>query len=136
MEESKLIDHCGEVVPTEYEGETCVRGSQGIPGCWQKTEASAAVGDVHGWFRTRVVGVLDADGYVKIVARLKDMVIVSRFNVYPSKIEEVVYRHSDIVECAVIGIPGKHTGEAVKLFAMSSNPNIRAEDLRSFVESN
>lgn len=69
VDESKQIDHCGEVVPTEYEGETCVRGSQVIPGCWQKTEASAAVRDVHGWFRTRVVGVLDADGYVKIVAR-------------------------------------------------------------------
>ena len=72
------------------------------------------------------------DGFVSIVDRLKDMVLVSGFNVYPNEIEDVVYSHPDIVECAVVGVPDNKTGESVKLFVVSSNPDLSEKDLIDF----
>jgi long-chain acyl-CoA synthetase len=72
------------------------------------------------------------DGFVSIVDRLKDMVLVSGFNVYPNEIEDVVYSHPDIIECAVVGVPDAKTGEAVKLFVVSTNPDLTEEALVVF----
>jgi len=72
------------------------------------------------------------DGFVSIVDRLKGMVLVSGFNVYPNEIEDVVYSHPDIVECAVVGVPDNKTGESVKLFVVSSNPDLSEKDLIDF----
>lgn len=96
-------------------GELCVRGPQVMLGYWRKPEETA-LAIRNGWLHTGDVAVMDEDGYFRIVDRLKEMVIVSGFNVYPNEVEEVLYRHPKVLKCAVIGVPDEVTGEAVKAF--------------------
>jgi long-chain acyl-CoA synthetase len=131
-QEIKLIDAAGITVDHDERGEICVRGAQVMQGYWQRPEATAEAIDAEGWFRTGDVGVLGADGFVSIVDRIKDMVLVSGFNVYPNEVEDVVYSHPDIIECAVVGIKDHKTGEAVKLFAVSTNPNLCEDDIKNY----
>lgn len=131
-QEIKLIDDHGSTVANGQRGEICVRGAQVMQGYWQRPDATAEAIDDAGWFRTGDVGVMADDGFVSIVDRLKDMVLVSGFNVYPNEIEDVVYSHPDIVECAVVGVPDNKTGESVKLFVVSSNPDLSEKDLIDF----
>jgi len=131
-QEIKLIDDHGSTVANGQRGEICVRGAQIMQGYWQRPDATAEAIDDAGWFRTGDVGVMADDGFVSIVDRLKDMVLVSGFNVYPNEIEDVVYSHPDIVECAVVGVPDNKTGESVKLFVVSSNPDLSEKDLIDF----
>jgi long-chain acyl-CoA synthetase len=98
-------------------GELCIKGPQVMLGYWQKPEESAIV-IRNGWFHTGDIAVMDDDGYFRIVDRLKDMIIVSGFNVYPTEVEEVLYRHPKISKCAVVGIPDERTGERVKAFVV------------------
>ena len=128
----KLIDELGETVPNGQAGELCVRGPQVMQGYWKRPAATEEAIDHDGWFRTGDVAEIDHEGFIKIVDRLKDMVIVSGFNVYPTEIESVVYGHPDIVECAVVGVPDDKTGEAVKLFIHTSNPNLTAQAVIEF----
>ena len=131
-QEIKLIDDQGNTTPNGERGEICVRGAQVMQGYWQRPEATAEAIDPEGWFRTGDIGIMSDDGFVSIVDRLKDMVIVSGFNVYPNEIEDVVYSHPDIIECAVVGVPDAKTGEAVKLFVVSTNPDLTEEALVVF----
>lgn len=126
----KLIDDAGGTVDHDVRGEICVRGAQVMQGYWQRPEATAEAIDADGWFRTGDVGVMEADGFVSIVDRIKDMVLVSGFNVYPNEIEDVVYSHPDIIECAVVGVADEKTGEAVKLFVVSTNPDLTEEQIK------
>jgi long-chain acyl-CoA synthetase len=103
-----------------------------MQGYWQREEATAEVLDGDGWFRTGDIAIIEDDGYVRIVDRLKDMVLVSGFNVYPNEIENVVFTHPDVIECAAVGVPDPKTGEAVKLFVVSKNPDLTGEELRQF----
>ena len=131
-QEIKLIDDQGNTTPNGERGEICVRGAQVMQGYWQRPEATAEAIDPEGWFRTGDIGIMSDDGFVSIVDRLKDMVLVSGFNVYPNEIEDVVYSHPDIIECAVVGVPDAKTGEAVKLFAVSTNPDLTEQALVVF----
>ena len=88
--------------------------------------------DSDGWLKTGDIAIIQEDGYIRIVDREKDMIVVSGFNVYPNEIEDIVVTHPDIVECAVVGVPNEKTGEAVKVFAVASNPALNISELRSF----
>ncbi|MDG0972478.1 MAG: AMP-binding protein [Porticoccaceae bacterium] len=131
-QEIKLVDDAGARVEHDQRGEICVRGAQVMQGYWQRPEATAEAIDADGWFRTGDVGVMSADGFVSIVDRIKDMVLVSGFNVYPNEIEDVVYSHPDIIECAVVGMKDDKTGEAVKLFVVSTNPSLTEDTIKEY----
>jgi len=130
--ELKVVDGDGHELPAGSEGELLIRGPQVMQGYWQREEATAEVLDGDGWFRTGDIAIIEDDGYVRIVDRLKDMVLVSGFNVYPNEIENVVFTHPDVIECAAVGVPDPKTGEAVKLFVVSKNPDLTGEELRQF----
>ena len=130
--EMKVVDEAGDELPSGEEGELLIRGPQVMQGYWQREEATAEVLDTDGWFRTGDIAIIEADGKIRIVDRLKDMVLVSGFNVYPNEIENVVFTHPDVLECAVVGVPDDKTGEAVKLFVVTKTDQLTSDDLRSF----
>lgn len=114
----KLLDDNGCEVGIGEAGEICARGPQVMSGYWQQPEANAAAFTADGYFRTGDIGIFDAQGFLKIVDRKKDMVIVSGFNVYPNEIEAVATSCAGVAECACVGVPDEKTGEAVKLFVV------------------
>jgi long-chain acyl-CoA synthetase len=128
----KTIDDEGNDLAIGERGELCVKGPQVMKGYWQRPEATAETISEDGWLRTGDVAVIQEDGYMRIVDRIKDMIIVSGFNVYPNELEEVIVMHPDIVECAAVGVPDAKSGEAVKIFAVSSNPDLTEKDVRDF----
>ena len=128
----KVIDEDGNDLPIGEAGELCVKGPQVMKGYWQRPEATAETITEDGWLKTGDMAVIQENGYMKIVDRKKDMIIVSGFNVYPNEIEDVVSGHPDIVECAAVGIPNDVTGEQVKVFAVSNNPQLTAKDVTDF----
>jgi long-chain acyl-CoA synthetase len=113
----KLLGEDDEVVALGEPGEICARGPQVMKGYWQKPEANATAFTADGYFRTGDVGVFDERGYLKIVDRKKDMIIVSGFNVYPNEVEAVAAACAGIAECACVGRRDEKTGEAIALFA-------------------
>jgi len=120
----KVIGEDGEDLPMGESGELCVKGPQVMKGYWQRPEATAETITEDGWLKTGDMAVILDNGFMKIVDRKKDMIIVSGFNVYPNEVEDVVAGHPDIVECAAIGIPDEKSGEVVKVFAVSTNPSL------------
>jgi long-chain acyl-CoA synthetase len=112
----KLLDTADEEAPLGAPGEICARGPQVMKGYWQKPEANAAAFTDDGYFRTGDIGVFDERGFLRIVDRKKDMIIVSGFNVYPNEVEAVAAACAGVAECACIGRPDEKTGEAVRLF--------------------
>ena len=116
----KLLDDEDREVAVGEAGEVCARGPQVMRGYWEKPEANAAAFTSDGYFRTGDVGVFDAAGYLKIVDRKKDMVLVSGFNVYPNEVEAVAATCPGVVECACVGVPDEKTGEAVRLFVVKA----------------
>ena len=133
----KCIDDQGNEVPQGERGELCVKGPQVMKGYWKRPDASKDAFTEDGeWFRTGDVAVIDTDGFVSIVDRIKDMIIVSGFNVFPNEIEGVVAEHPDVENCAVIGVPDAKTGEAVKLFVVTQNAQLSVDDLKAFCREN
>jgi long-chain acyl-CoA synthetase len=130
--EIKIVDGAGNTLAQDEEGELLVRGPQVMHGYWNRPDATAECLDDEGWFSTGDVAKIQPDGFIKICDRLKDMILVSGFNVYPNEIEGVVSTHPDIIECAVIGVPDEKSGEAVKLYVVSSNPALTEDDLKVF----
>lgn len=129
----KLLDDNDREVGIGEAGEVCVTGPQVMKGYWEKPEANAAAFTADGYFRTGDVGVLDARGFLKIVDRKKDMIIVSGFNVYPNEVEAVASACTGVVECACIGVPDERTGEAVKLFVVKApNASLSEAELMAF----
>ncbi len=128
----KVIDDEGGDLPLGEAGELCVKGPQVMKGYWQRPEATAETITKDGWLKTGDVAVILENGYMKIVDRKKDMIIVSGFNVYPNEIEDVVSSHPEVVECAAVGIPDDVAGEKVKVFAVSTNPRLTAKDITDF----
>jgi long-chain acyl-CoA synthetase len=114
----RLLDDAGRDVPVGEAGEVCAKGPQVMSGYWGKPEANAAAFTEDGYFRTGDVGVFDEQGFLKIVDRKKDMVIVSGFNVYPNDVEAIASACPGVAECACVGVPDEKTGEAVKLFVV------------------
>jgi long-chain acyl-CoA synthetase len=131
-----IRDDDGNEVPIGTAGEICAKGPQVMAGYWNRPDETANVMTADGYFRTGDVGVMDADGYTKIVDRKKDMILVSGFNVYPNEIEEVIASHPGVLECAVIGVVDDKSGEAVKAFVVKKDPNVTAEDVIKFCREN
>ncbi|WP_193165358.1 AMP-binding protein [Microbulbifer hainanensis] len=134
--EVKVIDENGNDLPNNSPGELCVRGPQVMKGYWQRPEATAEALDSEGWLRTGDMAVIQDDGYIKIVDRKKDMIIVSGFNVYPNEIEDVVSAHDKVAEAAAIGIPNEKSGEQVKLFVVKADASLTEEEVIAFCREN
>jgi len=131
----KCIDDQGNEVAVGERGELCVKGPQVMKGYWKRPDASKDAFTEDGeWFRTGDVAIIDEDGFVSIVDRIKDMILVSGFNVFPNEIEAVVAEHPDVENCAVIGVPDDKSGEAVKLFIVTDNANLKAEDMKAYLK--
>jgi len=113
-------------------GEICIKGPQVMPGYWQRDDETAKVMTADGFFKTGDVGILNSDGFVKIVDRKKDMILVSGFNVYPNEIEDVVATHPKVFEVAAIGVPDEKTTEAIKLFIVKKDESLSADEIISF----
>ena len=134
--ELTLRDDDAHDVPLGQPGEICIRGPQVMAGYWQRPDETAKVMDKDGWFATGDIGVMDERGFVRIVDRKKDMILVSGFNVYPNEIEGVLAAHPGVLECAAIGVPDKKSGEAVKLFVVRKDPAMTAEDVLKYCHEN
>ncbi len=126
----------GKEVRRGQPGEICVKGPQVMQGYWQNEEATAEAIDDNGFFRTGDIGTLDKDGFLEIVDRKKDMILVSGFNVYPNEIEDVVSLHSGVVEAACVSVPDKKTGEGVKLFVVKSDQSLTEKEIIAHCKEN
>jgi long-chain acyl-CoA synthetase len=133
--EISIRDDENKEVPIGERGEICARGPQVMPGYWQRPEETALVMTHDGFFRTGDIGVMDAQGRVTIVDRKKDMISVSGFKVFPNEVEDVAMSQGGLLECAVIGVPDKDCGEAVKLFAVKKTPDVSEEKLRAYLKT-
>ncbi|TVU72634.1 AMP-binding protein [Cobetia crustatorum] len=130
--ELKVVDVDGVTLGRDQPGELCVRGPQVMKGYWQRDDATREAMDDENFIRTGDIAVIQSDGFVRIVDRKKDMIIVSGFNVYPNEIEDVVSGHPDVAEAAVVGISDEQSGEAIKLFVVSRNPDLDRDTLRAW----
>jgi long-chain acyl-CoA synthetase len=124
-----LRDDSDRDVPLGQPGEICIRGPQVMAGYWQRPDETAKAIGKDGFFRTGDVGVMDAKGFITIVDRKKDMILVSGFNVYPNEIEQVVAMHPGVLEVAAIGVPDEHSGEVPKIFVVKRDPQLTEHDL-------
>ncbi|WP_257284613.1 AMP-binding protein [Endozoicomonas sp. SESOKO1] len=130
--ELKTVDENGNETAVGEPGELCVRGPQVMSGYWQRAEATAEVLSTDGWLKTGDVAVIQEDGFVRIVDRIKDMILVSGFNVYPNEIEDIVSGHPKVSNCAAIGVPDENSGEKVKLFVVKSDDSLTSDELLSW----
>jgi long-chain acyl-CoA synthetase len=131
-----IRDDEGADLPSGSAGEICIRGPQVMAGYWKRPDETAKVMTDDGFFRSGDIGVMDERGYVRIVDRKKDMILVSGFNVYPNEIEQVVNLHPGVLECAAIGVPDERSGEAVKLFVIRRDPALAEEDIAAYCREN
>ena len=127
--EVSIRDAEGRELPLGSAGELCVRGPQVMVGYWNRAQETAAVMTHDGFLRTGDVAVMDEQGFLKIVDRLKDMILVSGFNVYPNEIEEVVMMHPGVLEVAALGKPSSSSGEMIKIFVVKKTATLTAEML-------
>ena len=130
--EIAILDDYARPVPLGQPGEIAIRGPQVMVGYWQRPEETKQVMTADGFFKSGDIGFMDEKGYVTIVDRKKDMVLVSGFNVYPNEVEGVVAMHPGVLECAVVGVPDANTGEAVKLFVVRRDPELSKEALMAY----
>jgi long-chain acyl-CoA synthetase len=128
----RLLDDDGHDVAKGMPGEIAIRGAQVMEGYWQRPEDTAQVMTPDGYFKSGDIGVMDDQGYVKIVDRKKDMILVSGFNVYPNEVEGVVAMHPAVLECAVIGVPDENSGEAVALYVVRRDTSLTEKELAAF----
>lgn len=131
-----IRDDSGADVPLGERGELCIRGPQVMKGYYNRPEETANVFMADGFLRTGDVAVMDATGYVRIVDRKKDMILVSGFNVYPNEVEDVVAMHPGVLEVAAVGVPSEKSGEAVKIFVVKKDPALTAEALIAHCREN
>lgn len=131
-----IRDAEGNDRPPGEAGEICIRGPQVMAGYWNRPDETAKVMTADGYFRSGDIGVLLPDGQIKVVDRMKDMVLVSGFNVYPNEVEDVLAKHPGVLESAVIGLPDEHSGEAVTAFVVKRDAAVTAEELRAFCKEN
>src|SRR5438477_8374367 len=110
-------------------GEICIRGPQVMAGYWQRPDETAKVLGPDGFLHTGDIGVMDAKGFIRIVDRKKDMIIVSGFKVFPNEIEQVVAMHPGVLECAVVGVPDPHSGEVPKVYVVKKDPQLTEQDV-------
>jgi long-chain acyl-CoA synthetase len=135
LTEVAILDDDGNEVPLGEQGEISIRGPQVMKGYWNRPDETEKV-MTNGFFRTGDIGIMDARGYIKIVDRKKDMILVSGFNVYPSEIEEVISTHPKVLEVAAIGVPDEKSGEVPKLFVVKKDPSLTTEEVLAFAKEN
>ena len=134
--EIAIRDDLGQDVETGTAGEICIRGPQVMAGYWNRPDETALVMAPDGFFKSGDVGIMDERGYVRIVDRKKDMILISGFNVYPNEIEQVVSLHPGVLECAAIGVQDDKSGEAVKLFVVKNDATLSEDDVSRFCREN
>ncbi|HHN66647.1 MAG TPA: long-chain fatty acid--CoA ligase, partial [Thermopetrobacter sp.] len=127
--DAAILDDDGNRLAIGETGEIAIRGPQVMAGYWQRPEETARVMTDDGFFRTGDIGVMDEKGYIRIVDRKKDMILVSGFNVYPNEVEAALISHPGILEVAAIGVPDEHSGEVVKVFIVRADPNLTEADV-------
>lgn len=132
--EVAIFDDAGNQLPQGERGEICARGPQVMKGYWEKD--NAGVFFEGSWFKTGDIGMMDKDGFFKIVDRKKDMIKVSGFNVFPNEIENVVSAHPKVLEVAAIGVPDEKSGEAIKLFIVKRDESLTEEELKKYLHEN
>ncbi|MDR9425045.1 MAG: AMP-binding protein [Marinobacter sp.] len=130
--EIKTLDEDGNETAIGDPGELCVKGPQVMRGYWQRPEDTQKSFTEDGFFKTGDVAVVQEDGYLRIVDRKKDMIIVSGFNVYPNEVEEVIASHPNVVECAAVGVADEKSGEAVKVYVVASKEGVTANELKEY----
>jgi len=131
-----IRDDQGNELGFDEPGEVCIKGPQVMKGYWNKPDETANVLTDDGWFATGDVGIINQQGYVKLVDRKKDMILVSGFNVYPNELEAVVAEHPDVLEVAAIGVEDPKCGEVVKLFIVSKSKNLTKDEVMAFCKEN
>jgi long-chain acyl-CoA synthetase len=133
--EISLRDDYGKEVADGEPGEICARGRQITTGYWQRDDENAQAFFDGGWFRTGDIARRDTDGYLYLLDRRKDMILVSGFNVFPNEIEDVVALHPGVLEAAAVGVPDDKTGEAVKLVLVRKDPALTDDQIRAHCRS-
>ena len=134
--EISIHDEYGQELAIGQTGELWVRGPQVMQGYWQRPDETAKVMPGDGWLRTGDVAVVNEQGFVKLVDRIKDMVLVSGFNVYPNEVEDVLAGHLKVLEAGVIGIKDEHSGEVVKAFVVIKDESLTAQELMDYCHQN
>lgn len=128
----KVVDADGNDLTFGEPGELCVQGPQVMKGYWNRDDETIKVIDDDGWFHTGDIAVLQEDGYIRIVDRKKDMILVSGFNVYPNEVEDVVATHPGVLESAAVGVEDENSGEAIKLFVVPRTDDLDPDELRAW----
>ena len=131
-----VMDSDGNLLGTSGEGELCIRGPQVKKGYWEREDATAETIDKDGWLHTGDVAVMDEKGFFKIVDRLKDMILVSGFNVYPNEIESVIAMMPEVLEVGAIGVPDDHSGEVVKVVITKKDQSLTKEQVIAHCKEN
>jgi long-chain acyl-CoA synthetase len=134
--EISIRDDEGKELAFGEAGEICARGPQVMPGYWRRPDETAKVMTADGYFRTGDIGVMDEEGRIRIVDRKKDMITVSGFKVFPNEVEDLAMSHGGILECAVIGVPDRHSGEVPKLFAVKKTAEVTEVDVLTYLAAN
>ncbi len=134
--EISIRDDDGRDVALGFAGEICIRGPQVMQGYWLQPEETTRVMTDDGFFKSGDVGVMDERGFVRIVDRKKDMILVSGFNVYPTEIEQVVNQYPGVLECAAVGISDEKSGESVKLFVVRQDATVQESDVANYCRDN
>jgi len=125
----ELRDDNDKPVPLGESGEICIKGPQVMAGYWQRPDETAKVLGADGYLHTGDIGVMDAKGFIRIVDRKKDMIVVSGFKVFPNEIEQVVAMLPGVLECAVVGVPDEHSGEVPKVYVVKKDPQLTEQDV-------
>ena len=130
--EASIQDDDWNEVPLGEQGEICIRGPQVMQGYWKRSKETSNVLSNDGWLHTGDIGFIDEGGYVQIVDRKKDMILVSGFNVFPNEVEDVIASHPGVVEVGVIGKPDEHSGEVVMAIVVKSDDSLTEDDIRTY----
>lgn len=131
-----IKDDAGNSLPQGASGEICIRGPNVMTGYYNQPEENAKAFTPDGFMRTGDIGIMDAQGYTRIIDRKKDMILVSGFNVFPNELEQVISLCPGVVECAAIGVPDEKQGEAIKVFIIKNDPALTEKDVAAFCHEN
>ena len=131
-----IKDDEGNSLPQGESGEICIRGPNVMTGYYNQPEENAKAFTADGFMRTGDIGIMDAQGYTRIIDRKKDMILVSGFNVFPNELEQVISLCPGVVECAAIGVPDEKQGEAIKVFIIKNDPALTEDDVAAFCHEN
>jgi long-chain acyl-CoA synthetase len=134
--EISIRDENNQELPYGERGELCIRGPQVMPGYWQRPEETAAAIDEDGWFHSGDIATMNEEGFINIVDRLKDMILVSGFNVYPNEVEEVLAAHPGVLEAGVIGVSDEKSTEAVRAIVVPKDASLTKEALYDYAREN